>query len=114
MDADEDLEDLLLLCQADITSKNPGRVSRYLRNYEVVKEKLQEVEAKDHIRNFQPPISGEEIIGYFGISPGPVVGQIKSSIKESILEGRIPNQREAAWSLMVELGVELGLEMPKA
>lgn len=114
MDADEDLEDLLLLCQADITSKNPGRVSRYLRNYEVVKEKLQEVEAKDHIRNFQPPISGEEIICYFGISPGPVVGQIKSSIKESILEGRIPNQREAAWSLMVELGVELGLEMPKA
>lgn len=114
MDAGDDLEALLLLCQADITSKNPSRVSRYLRNYEVVKQKLQEVEEKDHIRNFQPPVSGEEIIFHFGIDPGPVVGQIKSSIKESILEGRIPNERGAAWALMLELGNELGLESKKA
>lgn len=114
MDAGDDLEALLLLCQADITSKNPSRVSRYLRNYEVVKQKLQEVEEKDHIRNFQPPVSGEEIIVHFGIDPGPVVGQIKSSIKESILEGRIPNERGAAWALMLELGNELGLESKKA
>ena len=113
MDAGEDLENLLLLCQADITSKNPSRVSRYLRNYEVVKQKLQEVEEKDHIRNFQPPVSGEEIIRHFGIGPGPVVGQIKRCIKESILEGRIPNEREAAFALMIELGTGLGLESPK-
>jgi poly(A) polymerase len=113
MDAGEDLEDLLLLCQADITSKNPSRVSRYLRNYEVVKQKLQEVEEKDHIRNFQPPVSGEEIIRHFGIGPGPVVGQIKSGIKESILEGRIPNERSAAWALMIELGADLGLVSPR-
>ncbi len=113
MDAGEDLESLLLLCQADITSKNPNRVARYLRNYEIVKQKLQEVEEKDQIRNFQPPVSGEEIIQHFNIAPGPVVGQIKSSIKESILDGHIPNEREAAWNLMIELGIKFGLTEPQ-
>ncbi len=109
-DAGEDLESLMTLCEADITSKNEARVKRYLRNYEVVKLKLKEVEEKDHIRNFQPPVTGEEIMDFYGLAPCKTIGDIKNSIKEAILEGEIPNQKEAAWAYMLQKGEALGLK----
>lgn len=109
-DAGEDLEDLMLLCQADITSKNPLKVAKYLENYEFVKQRLEEVEAKDHIRTWQPPINGQDIMEYFNIPPGREVGSIKNSIKDAILDGGIENTREAAFQLMLEKGEELGLK----
>ena len=112
-EAGDDIDDLMTLCRADITSKNEAKVKRYLKNYEVVLEKLKEVEEKDQIRNFQPPISGEEIMEIFGIPPSRPVGDIKSAIKEAILEGTIPNDRDAAWELMMRLGSELGLKVAR-
>ena len=108
-EAGDDIDALMTLCRADITSKNESRVKRYLANYEVVLEKLREVEAKDHVRNFQPPISGEEIMALFGIPPSKPIGEIKNAIKEAILEGEIPNQREAAMELTLKIGAEMGL-----
>ncbi len=108
-EAGDDIEDLMILCKADITSKNHDRVKRYLRNFELVEEKMKEVEEKDQIRNFNPPISGEEIMQTFGIPPGKIIGEIKETIKEAILEGEIPNQYEAAKNLMLEIGVKRGL-----
>ncbi len=109
-EADEDLEDLMMLCEADITSKNPRRVKRYLENYELVREKLKEIEERDHIRNWQPPISGEVIMATFDIPPSRPVGMIKSAIKEAILDGDIPNNYEAAFEFMLEKGKEIGLK----
>jgi tRNA nucleotidyltransferase (CCA-adding enzyme) len=109
-DAGDYIEDLMTLCEADITTKNPKRYRRYHRNFEVVRSKIKEVEERDHIRNFQPPVSGEEIMETFNIKPGREIGQIKESIKQAILDGKIPNEYEAAKAYMIEKGESLGLK----
>ncbi len=110
-EAGDDIEDLMTLCKADITSKNPERVTRYLRNYEMVISRLREVEDKDHFRNWQPPITGEVIMETFGIKPGREVGDIKTAIREAILEGDLENDFEKAFSFMIEEGKKLGLTL---
>lgn len=108
-DAGDNIENLMLLCEADITTKNPKKFRSYLNNFQRVRNKIKEVEERDHIRNFQPPVSGEEIMGYFNIKPSKEVGIIKEAIKEAILEGVIPNEKEAAMLFMQNKGIELGL-----
>lgn len=112
-DAGNDIDDLMLLCEADITSKNQEKIRRYMENFAAVRNKLVEIEEKDRIRNFQPPVSGNDIMEAFGIPPSHVIGEIKEIIKNSILDGKIPNDREAAWRLMVELAHERGLELKR-
>ena len=109
-EAGDDLEGLLLLCHADITTKNRLKIKKYHENFELVKEKLRDVEARDHIRNFQPPVTGELIMETFGIKPGKEVGIIKEFVREAILEGDIPNDYQAAFQLMLDKGKELGLQ----
>lgn len=108
-DAGEDVEDLMLLCEADLTTKNEKKKRRYLNNFKLVRQKFKEVEQRDHIRNFQPPVSGQEIMEAFGIGPSKAIGQIKEALKEAILEGEIPNEKSAALEKMNELAKELGL-----
>jgi putative nucleotidyltransferase with HDIG domain len=108
-DAGDDIDALMILCKADITSKNEARKKRYLANYGLVMEKLKEVEEKDRVRNFQPPITGEDIMAAFNIPPCKAIGDIKTVIKDAILDGRIHNDRSQAWQLMVEEGGKLGL-----
>jgi poly(A) polymerase len=108
-EAGDDIDDLMLLCEADITSKNEAKKTRHLENLRYVREKLKEIEEKDALRKFQPPIDGQEIIRTFGIKPGKQVGIIKNAIREAILDGIIPNDYEAARKLMLEKGKEIGL-----
>ena len=110
-DSGDDIDDLLLLCESDITSKNDKKKARYLENLQVVRQKLKEIEEKDAIRNFQPPVSGDEIINTFGIKPGPVVGEIKSAIKEAILDGVIKNDHQEARDYMIKEGEKRGLKI---
>ncbi len=111
-DAGDDIDDLMMLCSADVTSKNPEKIKRFLHNFEVVKQKLKEIEEKDRIRNFQPPVTGEDIMEYFQIPPSPPIGIIKTAIKDAIMDGIIENDRQQAFELMLKEAEKLGLRKP--
>jgi len=102
-EAGDDIDDLMKLCRADITSQNPARVVRYLNNYDIVMDKLREVEEKDRLRNWQPPVRGEEIMQICGIGPGPVIGKLKKAIEDAILEGSIPNEHDPALEFLLKI-----------
>ncbi|MDE0535628.1 CCA tRNA nucleotidyltransferase [Tenacibaculum sp. L6] len=110
-DAGDDVESLMTLCEADITTKNPKKFKRYHKNFELVRQKIKEVEERDRVRNFQPPITGEEIMEAFNLKPCREIGQIKEAIKEAILDGKIPNEHDASYQFMIEKGEQLGLKI---
>jgi poly(A) polymerase len=112
-EAGEDTEALMKLCRADITSKNHDKVSRFLKNFDLVEEKMAEVEEKDRVRNFQPPVTGDEIMKMFNIPASKIIGDIKEQIKEAILEGEIRNDREEALQLLHRIALEKGLTVPE-
>jgi len=109
-EAGDDIDALMLLCHADVTTKNDFKKKKYRQNFELVKQKLKDVEERDRIRNWQPPVSGEDIMDLFGIGPGRMVGVLKNAVREAILEGEITNVREEALSFVLKKGEELGLK----
>ncbi|MGK7388971.1 MAG: CCA tRNA nucleotidyltransferase [Candidatus Cyclobacteriaceae bacterium M2_1C_046] len=111
-EAGDDVDDLMNLCKADVTSKNHAKVKRYISNFKKVEEKMKEVEEKDKIRNFQPPVDGEEIMRVFNIGPGKIIGELKEEIKEAILEGKISNNYQEAYLYMLDIAKKKGLEKP--
>jgi poly(A) polymerase len=109
-EAGDDVESLMTLCEADITSGIESKVKRYMQNFELVRRKMADIEEKDRVRNFQPPISGELIMSTYGIPPCREIGDIKAIIKDAILDGQIPNEYDAAYALMEHLAEERGLK----
>jgi len=110
LEAGDDIDALMKLCRADITSKNNEKVTRFLKNFDLVERKMAEVEQKDHLRNFQPPVTGDEIIKMFNLAPGRIIGEIKEQIKEAILEGEIKNDRQEALTLLKSIAAKKGLK----
>jgi tRNA nucleotidyltransferase (CCA-adding enzyme) len=110
-DSGEDIEDLMTLCEADITTKNPGKFKKYHQNFKIVREKIVEVEERDHVRQFQPPISGEEIMTLFNLKPSREIGVLKEAVKEAILEGEILNDYESAYQFILKKAEKMGLQL---
>ena len=112
-DSADDIDDLMTLCDADITSKNEKKVKKYLKNFQLVRRKLKEVEEKDQIRNFQPPVDGKEIMDLFSIEAGREIGILKNAIKDAILEGIVKNDKEEALAFIIKKAKELNLQPTK-